>query len=241
MFGGDGAGCAAALVALEANGASGPTLMYFKSALTPPQRRIAITAECMTEVVPTDRSHRTFVVQTPRETLWLQGFNETDAQIWVQRLQLAIRAAAQHAGRPRHDVGRKLFADGVAGPSPAPVKPRRRRTFERSHRSRTNRHNAPPSLAARTDRVNAILPNLNPFPVHFMVRNILNTHRLKGACPHMKGHKCSLHTFKAESREQGLVEVKTCSRRCNSALMLCIDGLITLTVLWCIRALNVRR
>ena len=115
-------------VALEANGASGPTLMYFKSALTPPQRRIAITAECMTEVVPTDRSHRTFVVQTPRETLWLQGFNETDAQIWVQRLQLAIRAAAQHAGRPRHDVGRKLFADGVAGPSPAPVKPRRRRS-----------------------------------------------------------------------------------------------------------------
>ena len=114
-------------VALEANGASGPTLMYFKSALTPPQRRIAITAECMAEVVPTDRSHRTFVVQTARETLWLQAFNETDAAIWVQRLQLAIRAAAQHAGKPRHDVGRQLFAGGLDA-APPPVKPRRRRS-----------------------------------------------------------------------------------------------------------------
>jgi hypothetical protein len=41
--------------ALEDNGTSGPTLMYFKSALTPPQRRIGITAESVVGLAPTDR------------------------------------------------------------------------------------------------------------------------------------------------------------------------------------------
>lgn len=73
-------------------------------------------------------ARRTFSLRTPRETVWLQGFNETDAAIWVQRLQLAVRSAAEHAGKPLADVGRQLFSGGLGGAPPPPTKPLRRKS-----------------------------------------------------------------------------------------------------------------